>query len=90
MDILRVNFNIGYVSQMSDLPILSSCLYLRNLIAIQLLLSNVRGDQLSHIYAPRLVSSLVAIRGVGAAAAPPRPSYSLRLCGLGLGHRGSD
>ena len=60
MDILRVNFNIGYVSQMSDLPILSSSLYLRNLIAIQPLLSNARGDQLSRIYAPRLVSSLVA------------------------------
>ena len=60
MDILRVNFNIGYVSRMSDLAILSSSLYLRNLIAILPLLSNASGNQLSHINDPLQVASLDA------------------------------
>ena len=59
MDILRVNFNIGYVSQMSDLPILSSSLNLRNLFAIHPLLSYASGDQLSRINALPQVTSLV-------------------------------
>ena len=61
MNILRVNFNIGYVSQMSDLPILSSSLNLRNLFAIHPLLSYVSGDQLFRINALPQVTSLIGI-----------------------------
>ena len=59
MDILRVNFNIGYVSQMSDLPILIGSLNLRNLFAIHPLLSYASGDRLSRINAlPQKTSQL--------------------------------